>query len=187
MGTLLTLLRRCAGILLLLELTVLVVLMGLTQVAQHMGYPVYVIRGASMAPAIPLGALVVDQPVDAALVAPGDVVSVRGLNGTVYTHRVVRVITSSAGLAFETRGDANATPDPATVPATAIVGRTLFHVPLAGFIVAMLGIPAGMLSVLSLVGSTLLLYWLLEDPERERKVQPGSIGVRAPVATTAAE
>jgi signal peptidase I len=187
MGTLLTLLRRSAGLLLLLELSVLVGLVAITQVAQHAGYPAYVIRGSSMAPAVPLGALIVDQPVDAARIVPGDVVSVRAVNGVVYTHRVVQVIATPEGLSFETRGDANATPDPAVAPATAIVGRVLFHVPLAGFIVAMLAIPAGMLSLLSIIGSTLLLFWLLEDPEVDEERQRGALGLGGPVAAPATE
>ena len=74
-----------------------IALLGLVAInflGPKLGYEIFVIRGGSMAPAIPLGALVATEPVNAGTFAVGEIVSVRGPNGVVYTHRIVAIDTA---------------------------------------------------------------------------------------------
>src|SRR5262249_24071454 len=109
-----------------LGLLILAGTVAFTMAASLTGRETLVISGGSMQPAIPLGAVVLVQPVDPAAITVGDVISVQSLNGVVYTHRVAAVSDLNGQPAFQTKGDANETPEPAVVPATAVIGRVLF-------------------------------------------------------------
>ena len=156
----------------------------LTLGAKTTGRDTLVIRGGSMQPAIPLGAVVVTQPVDPAAIAVGDVISIHAISGVVYTHRVIAIDELAGAVAFQTQGDANATPDPALVPAGAVMGRVVFTVPLLGYLLALLGTPIGIASLGCALISLLLSYWLFEDIELEQRELGEGRGERtkAPVA-----
>ena len=79
----------------------------------------------------------------------------------------MRVAHLAEGTYFEVKGDANRTPDPMLIPATAVIGRVATHLAVVGYLVAMLGTPSGLLSLLSLVATGLLLILLTESLEDE--------------------
>jgi signal peptidase len=137
---------------------------------------VYVVRGASMAPAIPLGSLVSATRVAPAEIVPGDVIVIGTDSGLVVTHRVTRALERADGRFFELKGDANATPDPALVPARSVVGRVETAVPMLGYLVAMLSELSGLVAVLAALGLVLVGIWWLEDLEEGRA--PRSAEVR---------
>jgi signal peptidase len=152
----------------------LMVLVGLVvglvlavSVGPTLGHQPIVIRGGSMSPAIPLGALIDVVPVDPHELAVGDVVTIKADNGVLITHRIVRIQQATDGLFFEVKGDANATPDPAAVPASAIVGRVDFSAPYLGYLVYMITTLTGFVSIVSLALTLLFAIWLLEDLEGE--------------------
>jgi len=126
---------------------------------------VFVVRGASMAPAIPLGSLVSATRVSPSEIGPGDVIVIAMDNGMMVTHRVTRALNRSDGRFFELKGDANVTPDPALVPAGAVVGRVEESVPMLGYLVAMLSEVSGLVAVLAVLGMVLMAVWWLEDIE----------------------
>ena len=117
-----------------------------------------VVAGRSMEPTIPLGSLAIAGPVPAAALRAGDVTLVQlGPGRSPITHRVTRVIDRDGEPWLELKGDANATPDQALVPATAVVGRVTIVVPMAGRLVAALSGTGGLLALAGLAG---LLYAL---------------------------
>jgi hypothetical protein len=68
-------------------------------------------------------------------------------------------------VAIETRGDANLTEDPSLTPASAVIGRVTLTIPFAGFLVALLSIPSGVLFVIAIGAVLLLISWLLDHPD----------------------
>jgi signal peptidase len=127
------------------------------------GHQVVVIRGSSMSPAIPLGSVV-----DLARVQPqdlrvGDVVTMKSPGGTVYTHRIARIVTLPDGLYIETKGDAVDKPDTPLQPVSEVTGRVGYSLPYFGFLLYMLTIPTGVMSIFSLALTMLLCIWLLEE------------------------
>jgi len=123
------------------------------------GHHVFVVRGASMEPAIPLGSIVVVHAVDPADVHVGEVLTFRLPQGTIVTHRVTGIKADEHGLAFHTKGDASESVDPVPVPAADIVGEVETSVPLVGYLIFVLGSTAGaMLSVL-ILASLLMVAW----------------------------
>lgn len=129
-----------------------------------------VVSGPSMAPAIPLGAAVHAIPVTAERLATGDVVSIRvGPQQAVFTHRIIRLVARADGLWIETKGDANAEPDPAIVPASSIIGRVEVTVPVLGYLITLLTEPEGVMFILGIAGSLLATVWLLETLELDQQ------------------
>ena len=177
MPALLTLTRRTLLVAWVALLGLVLALVLTAHVAGFLGYRVVIIKGSSMSPTIPLGSLVFEQPVASEAIVPGDVVTLGLPQGAVVTHRVVRVGTLDGHPAFETKGDANGATDPVLVPATAVTGVVRFSVPVAGFALAFLGIPTGILSILSMLGSLLASVWLLEDLESDRRAGAATPGV----------
>jgi signal peptidase len=139
------------------------------------GGDAFVIRGGSMEPAIPLGSLIVVSEIEPIAANVGDVITVRADNGVVYSHRISEVVGDGDERRFRLRGDANDAPDGRLVPARALLGRVDAHLPFAGYLVALLALPSGVMSVMSMFGSLLLAYWLLEDIDADpgaRELQP---------------
>lgn len=146
--------------------------------APLLGHHAVIIRGASMEPALPRGSLAFVDP--RAPLAPGSIVTVRRDNGVLVTHRVVRVENAEATL-LELKGDANADADAAPVPAAQVLGTVSAYVPTVGYIAFLLQQPAGLLGILSMLGSLLLAVRLLADePEAEETGLEGQAPVGPP-------
>lgn len=163
------LLRR--GVDLLMSVVVVVVvgmvlfgaLIGLT------GHQSFIIAGGSMEPAIHTGSIAVVSPVAPETIVVGDIVTIRGDNNVVVTHRVAKVGSEDGTPVFELKGDANATPDGATVPARAVIGRLLIAIPFIGYLSAYLSTPSGLIAAFAALGLLFLLHHLLESAEAERR------------------
>lgn len=168
-------LRLAVGLVWVAIVLALLALVATQALAPRLGHQLYVIRGASMAPAIPLGAVVAVQTVAAETLRVGDIITVQSSTGVVFSHRIVAIEEGEAGPRFQIKGDANASIDAGLVPASAVIGRVVLHLPVLGYFLALLTMPTGIISVLSGLGSLLLAFWLLEDLEREdaaRAAQP---------------
>jgi signal peptidase len=154
-----------------LLLALIIVVLGgvvLGKLVPLTGRQTIVIGGGSMEPAVPLGSAVIIKPVDAAALKVGDIVSLKaGPQNALYTHRIVAVVDRPDGRWVQTKGDANADQDPTLVHASAIVGRTEVVIPLAGYLIVLLSIPAGVLFLIGLAASLLAGAWLLESLEPE--------------------
>jgi signal peptidase I len=150
---------------------IVLVLFGvvLGKVVPLTGRQTIIVGGKSMEPAIGLGSAVVIAPVAANDLRPGDVVSLRaGEDRAMYTHRIVAVVHQPDGIYVRTKGDANEHPDPTAVPVADIVGRVELTIPLAGYLIALLSIPTGVLFLIGLAATLLAAVWLLESLELDR-------------------
>jgi signal peptidase len=123
------------------------------------------IRGGSMEPAIPVGAMVVAVAQDPESLEQGDVVSVRLTAGTVVTHRIVGIVEQDDRRMFRLRGDANPSVDPVLVLPDQVIGRVDLTVPLLGFLLAMLSMPSGIAALVSIGAMLLTAGWLLDELE----------------------
>lgn len=151
--------------LIVVVLATLVIVRGIPMIA---GAPTFVVGGGSMEPAIALGSVVIDRPVAASALAPGDVVTISvGPERAIFTHRITRIVQRDNGLWIETKGDANATVDPSILPASAVIGRVDTVVPWLGYIVQLLSTIAGVAFLVSLGILALLGAWLLEIAEED--------------------
>jgi hypothetical protein len=93
---------------------------------------------------------------------------------------VNRLLTIDGQPYVETKGDANAAPDPTAVPASAITGRVTVSIPWLGYLLAMLTLPSGVMAIFCLAGCLVVLALLLEPPD----VEPVFVPVRSLPAPT---
>jgi len=100
-----------------------------------LGYKPVSVYSGSMVPTLRVGSLTVDRSVPSASVRVGDVITFADpyVKGRLVTHRVVRIFHTPHGLAYRTKGDANAARDPWTVRLPGRVGRVAFSIPYAGY------------------------------------------------------
>lgn len=134
-------LARAAGT---LAVAAALLLAGLMLGPPLLGLQRYVITGGSMEGSISRGSIVFDRAVPVADLRVGDVITYEPPNrawGRV-THRIVRIGRGPHGeRRFRTRGDANPSPDPWSFRlAGPTQARVAFHVPVAGYAFAALGI-----------------------------------------------
>jgi signal peptidase len=159
-----TALRRIVDLTLIALIGVVLFGLILGKLVPLTGRQTIIIGGGSMQPAIGIGAVVLIGPVRPADLATGDVVSLQtGPDRATFTHRIVAVVDRPDGVWVRTKGDANAEPDPTLVPATAILGRVEWSIPWAGFLLALLSLPVGVVFVLGLAATLLAIAWLLES------------------------
>ena len=121
-------------------------------------YRTYAVLSGSMSPALPVGSLIVDVPVDAAAIRPGDVITFARPDNPadVVTHRVSAVEQGPFGPVFVTRGDANGVVDSWRVPAAGTIWRLGFAVPVLGYVLGVVRTPAGLLLTLLIPGLVLI-------------------------------
>jgi signal peptidase len=99
------------------------------------GFKPIAVYSGSMRPTLGVGSLAVDRVVPASSVRAGDVITFDDpyVKGRLVTHRVEQIVPTKHGLAYRTKGDANAARDPWAIKLNNQVGRVAFHVPLAGY------------------------------------------------------
>lgn len=112
---------------------------------------VKIVKSGSMEPAIPTGSLVVVKP--APIYTKGDIVTF-GEDTKTKIPTTHRIITANADGTFVTKGDANEEQDPNPIARREIIGKVIFSVPGAGYVLdfartklgfaLLIGIPAGL-------------------------------------------
>ena len=158
-------------VLLALILVVLATLVVARVIPAVTGGSTFVVGGGSMEPTIPLGSVVLVTPVPASALAPGDVVSLQaGEDRAVFTHRVTRLVEREGGIWLETKGDANATPDPSLVPAVDVIGRVAVTLPLLGYLVVLMSTLQGVAFLIALGIMVLAMTWLLETLDDDQRL-----------------
>jgi signal peptidase len=183
--------RRAADSLAIVVIGLALGVVALGRLAPALGHPVFVVAGASMAPAIQMGSAIVLEAVEPTDLVVGDVISLRsGPQRAVFTHRIVRVAERGGRVWVETRGDANPAPDPSLTPASAVIGRVAVVIPFAGYLIALLSVPAGIVFAISLGLLLLTLAWWLDDRPAGRRPagrtpDPTAIPSRAPARSSA--
>jgi signal peptidase len=137
----------------------------------------FIVLSGSMEPEISPGDAVVVTETDPAAIGVGDVITfVRSEEGTPVTHRVVGVEESSAGVLFETKGDANGDVDADLVAGTKVIGVVTVTIPYIGYVVQAVNSTAGF--VLLVVAPISLLVaselWSLLKAGRDTEAGAGA-------------
>ena len=85
-----------------------------------------------------------------------------------FTHRITEILDRPDGRYVWTKGDANERRDPTPVHESAIEGRVQASIPIAGYLIALLSIPTGVLFVIGIAATLLAAVWLLESLELDK-------------------
>jgi signal peptidase len=151
-----------------------------------LGANLLVVLSQSMEPNIPMGSIVVSQPVAAAdEIEVGDAITFQALgpNGepALITHRVVEVLGDGIEIRLRTQGDAVEDPDMSLVSASNLVGRVWFNLPLVGYLIAFIRTPVGYLTIVGLPAALLILSEWVEILRSIREEKRSRV-VRVPLA-----
>ncbi len=125
-------------------------------------YGTFTVVSGSMEPSIPTGSLVVVLPVDPVAIRVGDVITYTSPDAPypTLTHRVLSIIQTSQGVAFQTKGDANLTLDPFEVSYARKGGRVVLAVPWLGYLMAAIGTNTAHIGFGVLLALILGAWWL---------------------------
>jgi signal peptidase len=123
-----------------------------------LGYRVMVVTSGSMAPSIDAGDAVLVGHSGSDGVEVGDVITFRGYGSDdMTTHRVLKAMTVQGELHFQTKGDANSTPDPNLAPGDGVYGKVGLRIPALGEELYWATTPKGKLFLLAFPVLTILI------------------------------
>ena len=132
-----------------------------TYLAPHFGWRVDAVLTGSMEPELKVGSLVVTCSVEPKDVELGDIITFRqntaGKNPI--SHRVIGIVGNSPSY-FETKGDANGSPDPFKVSARNLIGKICFHIPSVGYFTEFLKTPLGFIFGLVIPGLVIIILYI---------------------------
>lgn len=136
------------------------------------GFKPLVVYSGSMEPTLHVGSVVFERAAPPASLREGDVVTFGDpyVPGRLITHRIIRILRTKHGLAYQTKGDANPVRDPGSLRMSHPVGRFSFSVPVAGYALVYARSPAARYAALLLV--LCLLLTSLPAPRRKRRRGP---------------
>lgn len=110
---------------------ILVLLVGCA--SYFSGVRLYYVQSGSMEPELPVGSLCIVTPCAVEELEVGDIIAFQ--KGPMQVaHRIVSIQEES----YQTKGDANRSPDPGVVRKEQVIGKVLFHVPYIGYVAAWL-------------------------------------------------
>ena len=143
-----------------------VVLIVIIAVAVVLVLPVLPIKGniqtkvvlsGSMEPAIHVGSVIVIKPEDEYTI--GDVVTFGKDTKTNIptTHRLVASHIENGVMYFQTKGDANNTPDGQEIPSSEIEGKVLFSIPFLGYFIDFAKRPVGFFIIIIVPAAFIIL------------------------------
>jgi len=139
---------------------ILLVLLGVFVVFSFVPFPgnykVFTVMSGSMAPAIGTGSIVFVKPMGDYNV--GDVVTRRTTDPKItITHRIVSKEEIQGQIAFETKGDANDSPDGEKFTREGIVGKVFVTIPFLGYPVAYAKTTPGLI-LLIIIPAIIIIY-----------------------------
>ena len=169
-----------------LLMTLLVAMGGLflvTLTPLNTGVETKIVRSGSMAPAIPLGALVVIKPsadyhVDDIITFGED-----SQSSVPTTHRIVSIGTNGGAEWYTTKGDANKGADPQPVARSSVIGKVLLSIPFAGYVLNFARQPLGFVLLIALPAVLIIIDELVIIVKeitklRRKKTVPRSYSLR---------
>ncbi|NHM14657.1 signal peptidase I [Xiamenia xianingshaonis] len=155
-------LRAIGFAMLLLAIVVLVP----TAVPRVLGMDTFAIQTASMAPTMPVGSLVLVQPVDAADIPEGEAAAFhRG--DSVVVHRVITNQVVEGYLV--TKGDANQLEDQEPVPYPDVIGQVTYTIPYLGAFGEILSTVTGKIYFALFIVAALLVIILANQQTAQRR------------------
>ena len=151
-----------------------------------LGWNTFVVVSGSMEPSIPVGSSVVTDKVHWTTLKQNDVITFVQRSNDVVTHRIIELVNDNSGPGFKTKGDANKSEDPEIIRPVNILGKVLYNVPLAGYIIFYTNQPLtrlGILVVAIIIAGSQMQWWAFK---KNAAATPAAGTPAAPADTAAA-
>lgn len=119
------------------------------------------VLSGSMSPEISAGDMVAVKKVNPQDIREGDIISYR--RGREYvTHRVVGIASENSRISFMTKGDANDDKDAETIASENLVGKVVFTVPKAGYMVQYVRSPPGFVIFIIIPAALIIMRHIIK-------------------------
>ena len=118
-------------------------------------YRAYIVQSGSMAPALPVGSVVITKSEQA--YGKGDIVTFSHDGKTQTTHRINAVEFEGSEPVFTTKGDANEERDTTEISHQKVIGKVLVSVPYLGYAVEAAKRPYGFLAII-VIPALIVIY-----------------------------
>ena len=124
-------------------------------------FEVKIVKSGSMEPAIKTGGIVIIGKSGGYKV--GDVITFGedSKNSIPTTHRIVSMREANGAVFYETKGDANPKPDPQEIEKGSIIGKVVFTVPYAGYVLDFARQPLGFALLIAVPAGLLIIYEIM--------------------------
>ena len=151
---------------LLLAVLVVIILTVITSKTSLYGVRSYEVASGSMEPTLGIGSIIFTRPSQDYKV--GDIITFKRDDIDV-SHRIVAINTKNGQQVYQTKGDANRSPDQAYVSSSAIVGKEIFQLPFLGRLTAFTKTPLGYIALLAIPTFLFVAYELWNIKEEYKK------------------
>ena len=142
--------RAFVNTLLVLSFLMSMLVSGGSVIPTLLGMNTMVVTSGSMVPSIGVGDAVIVDPSFGDRVSIGDVVTFRSSQTSgMVTHRVIASREIGGQTYYQTKGDANQTPDPNLVWSGAVYGKVRTHLPWLGYLIVFSGTLIGKLVIIA--------------------------------------
>ena len=132
------------------------------------GITPYVVKSGSMEPAVHVGSVCfVDKNAKYEDMKVNDIIAFQPSNDMFATHRIVEITDEG----FKTKGDANEEPDNSLVKKDTFIGKNIFSIPNAGFLVASLQTTRGKIILGTIILVIFLAGILIGEPAKNEQTK----------------
>ena len=143
-------------------------------------YQIKVVLSGSMEPAIHTGSVVVIKPVDNYKIDDIITFGKDTKKDIPTTHRIVEMRVLSGEMLYKTKGDANNAADSQEVKESEVVGKMLFSVPYAGYLIDFARQPTGFILLVIIpafiiIGDEIRKVWVEVKKMKKEKTKEGEI------------
>lgn len=150
-------------------ISIVVLLAILLAGVRLIGFTPYTVLSGSMEPNYHVGSIVYVKKVDPTTLKVGDAITFHITGNVVATHRIIEVHgEGTSDLSFRTKGDANKTEDGIT-PASSVIGKVAFSIPLLGYVSAFLQRPVGLICVIGTSAAVLIISNMIDSIFSKKK------------------
>ena len=143
-------------------------------------YQIKVVLSGSMEPAIHTGSVVVIKPIDNYKIDDIITFGKDTKKDIPTTHRIVEMRVLSGEMLYKTKGDANNAADSQEVKESEVVGKMLFSVPYAGYLIDFARQPTGFILLVIIpafiiIGDEIRKVWVEVKKMKKEKTKEGEI------------
>ena len=159
--------KKCLNIISRVAVIIIVILTVLLLGAKLAGFKPFVVLSGSMEPAYHVGSLIYVKEMPADEIKVGDPITfVMDEQLNIATHRVVDI--DNENQTFTTKGDANDYPDGNPVHFNNLIGKPVFSIPKAGYVVNFVQNPPGIYFATIFVALIMILAFLPDLADRKK-------------------
>lgn len=146
--------------------TLIIVVGGMFLGLYILGFKPYVVLSGSMEPTIKTGSLcIINQNVKYNEIKEKDIIAFRFNNGTLVTHRVYKKTKNG----LTTKGDNNKNTDKNIITKNNYVGKNIFWIPKAGYVVGLVQSTKGKIIFITVIILLLVSGFLFGDDDKKEK------------------